>query len=117
MRTGARRHLLTFQKKTIPEIQDRRGAPVEDYADDFQEWGALEILGTREFPSFQKMNSETSVRFRIPYRSGIHPDKHRIVLITDYDSSPIEQSIWDIQAPTLVNGQRRELHIEARQIT
>ena len=108
---------LVFDSKPIPEARDEYGAPDDDYTSEFEEWGAFEPIGTRSFPSFQKVHEETTARFRIRYRPGITPDKHRIRMIMDYDSSPIVQTIWRIHSPLPVDGQRRELIIEATQIT
>lgn len=117
MNPAALRHVLIFQVKTVPETQDKFGAPQEDWADSFEVPGAFEPLGTREFPSSHKVNSETTARFRIRYRSGIDPDKHRIRFVLDADASPPVSSYWDIERPTVVGGRLHEMHIEAKELT
>jgi head-tail adaptor len=108
--------LLYFQVKTVPETQDKFGAPQEDWADSFEVWGAFEELGTREFPASHKVNPETTARFRIRYRAGIDPDKHRIRLVLDADYSPPASSYWNIQKPKAVGGRLQEMRIEATEI-
>ncbi len=117
MNPGILRQTLYFQAKTVPEVQDKFGAPQEDWADSFSIPGAFEPLGTREFPSSHKINSETTARFRIRYRSGIDPDQHRIRFVLDADTSPPVSSYWNIQKPVAVGGRLAEMLIEAREIT
>ncbi len=117
MNPGILRHTLYFQAKTVPEVQDKFGAPQEDWADLFDAPGAFEPVGSREFPAAHKMNSETTARFRIRYRSGIDPDKHRIRFVLDADCSPPTSSYWNIQKPTAIGGRLAEMLIEAREIT
>jgi SPP1 family predicted phage head-tail adaptor len=102
---------LVFQAKPVPEDQDSFGAPVEDWQDAFTVWGAFEPLGGQEFPAFLKRFAETTARFRIRFRAGIDPDKHRIKL-----TIAGIVSIWDIQPPLPVDGRKVEMHIEAREI-
>lgn len=116
MSAGTFQHLLSFESKPIPEERDEYGRANDAYSPEFEEWGAFEPIGTREFPSFQKVHQEATARFRIRYRPGIVADKYRIVLTLDYDSDPIEQTIWRILTPMAANGKIRELIIEATQI-
>lgn len=115
MKSGALRHLLTFQSKPVPEAQDGYGAHIEIWSDEFTVWGSFEPIGTREFPSFQKVHSESTGRFRIRFRTGIDPDRHRIAMTLDSSASPIERTYWDIQRPQLVGGRLSEMVIEARE--
>lgn len=112
---GNRRHRLSIQTKVIPEAQDDYGAPIEDWTTlpAVTVQGAFEPIGTREFPSFQKVSAQTTARFRIPSPNFvIDADKNRIVMITNYSSSPIGVSIWDIHGSFPVNGKPYEILIE-----
>lgn len=114
MKSGQLRHYLAIQSKVEP--RDSYGAPIEDWNDEFYVWGSFEPVGTREFPSFQKVHAESTGRFRIRYRAGIDPNRHRIALTMNFDASPQERTYWDIQRPQAVAGRMSEMVIEAREI-
>ncbi len=116
MKSGSLRHLLTFQALPKVETRDGYGAVTDDYVDDFTVWGSFEPVGTREFPSFQKVHAESTGRFRIRFRSGIDPARHRIAMTLDSRTSPIERSYWVIERPQPVGGRLSELVIEAREV-
>ena len=104
MESGKLRDLLTFQ--VLTQIQDEFGASVDTWADAFRDWGEYQGVGSREFPMSQKRQTETTARFIIRYRSGIHADSWRILF---------DGKIWDIVEP-LHDLQRSLLTIEASEI-
>lgn len=117
MSIGSRRHRLIVQSRPVPGTKDSRGKVVEVWTDSFYVNGSFESVGTREFPSYQKLQSETTGRFRIPSGQTIDPGSNRILMVEDYSTSPITVSIWDIQAPQPVQGKPYERTVEAVRIT
>jgi SPP1 family predicted phage head-tail adaptor len=116
---GSYQHLITFQRKPLPEIQDAAGAPQEQWADSFCVWAARERVATKEFPARDKRHEETSCRFRIRYRSDLAvakvADQYQIIFVLDEDASPINHQTFDIYPPFDPTGRRRELWIEAKE--
>ncbi len=110
-RTGDKRHLIMFQSKT--EATDSFGATVATWTDGFQMWAAYAPVSSRTFQVADKRFAETTVRFHVEYRAGISPDKNRILFVEDPDASPLVTQIFDIFPPLDIDGQRRELIIEA----
>lgn len=110
---GSLRHRITVQVKTET---NELGSITETWADEFEAWAAFEPLGSREFPAAEKRHAESTVRFRIRYRHGIDPARHRILITLDPNVSPSDVRIYDIFPPMLVDGKRAELHIEAREV-
>jgi SPP1 family predicted phage head-tail adaptor len=116
---GSYQHWITFQKKPLPETRDAAGAPQEEWADAFCMWAALERINTREFPGRDKRYEETTIRFKIRYRSElVSPkvsDQYQILCVLDEDASPINHQVFDIYPPYDPVGRRRELLIEGKE--
>lgn len=104
MNAGSLDRRIIVQVKT--ETQSRSGAVTETWANSLNIAAAFEPLGSREFPLNQKRYSETTARFRIRYRTGITPDRHRI----SYNGQ-----IWNIRPPLMI-GRKVALEIEASEI-
>lgn len=116
---GRYRHRIVFQLKT--QTQDTFNAEVGTWADSFTVWGAFEPVGSREFPMAFKRHEETTARFRIRYRKGIDPAKHRIRFDLDPDiqgsTNEDDWRIWNIRPPLPVDGRNIEMQIEASDTT
>ena len=104
MESGKLRDLLTFE--VLTQDQDEFGAPIETWTKAFQDWGEYQALGSREFPMSQKRQTETTARFVIRYRTGIHSDTWRI---------QFDQKTWNIVEP-LHDLKRSLLEIEASEV-
>jgi head-tail adaptor len=67
MRIG--HHLLVFNSRT--KVKDNFGQAKEVWAEAFRVRGAYQAAGSREFPTQQKRNAESTARFIIWYRSDL----------------------------------------------
>lgn len=119
MQAGQLRHRLLFQIKPADAdiTPDSFGTRIETYSDDFTVPGAYEPLGSREFPANQKRYAETTARFRIRYKTGIDPERHRIRFTMSPDAEPVVYQTFNIFPPLPTGGKRVELLIEAVEIT
>jgi SPP1 family predicted phage head-tail adaptor len=116
MNPGIMRDRFTMEVDVGTE-KDRLGAPVPIWESEFEDWCSYEPVGTREFPTIQKRNSESTVRFRIRYRADVASDpntyaaEHRIVFTLEPDASPTAARIFNI-FPPIPNAARTEIIIE-----
>lgn len=116
MNAGSLNKLLTVQVKTTT---DTYGSISESWSDLFADVPcAIEPVGSREFPTALKRNSEAAVRFVVRYRSGIDAERHQITTIDDYDASPQVTREWNIFPPYDADPQhpRHWLAIEAVEV-
>lgn len=114
---GALDRRITIQVKVIPEPQDSKGGPIDDWdtLPGIETNAAFEPAGGSEFPMSQKRQAEAIGRFRIRYRSGIDPTKHRVKLIKDRRSKCPQVAYYNILSVTEVT-RFRELHLEVSEV-
>lgn len=119
MNAGALNKLLTVQVKTVTTTY---GSAEETWADLYADIPcAIQPVGSREFPTNIKRNSEAQVRFVVRYRAGIDAAVHQITTIFDYDASPQVTRTFNIFPPQpldaeLKNEGRVWLAIEAIEV-
>lgn len=113
MNAGPLDKLLTFERNTTPEGQDNSGDPLETWNDAFTVYGAFEPVGGREFPASQKINAETTARFRIRFRPGLDAAHYRIRFSMPLESQDNPRT-WNIHS-ILPRGPA-ELVIEASEL-
>lgn len=94
--------LTAPQQNTVGEVL-QVWAPDAHIGKDGYIWGSFEPLSSREFPIAQRMNPETTGRFRIRYEASINSLIHRIV----YSGKR-----WNIRPP-LFDQKKTEMTIEA----
>lgn len=71
MNAGKLRHRITIQQQQ-ESTKDSYGALVESWLDVAASiWASVEPLSGREFYAAQQVNSETTTRITIRYRSGV----------------------------------------------
>lgn len=89
---------LVFQ--LVSETKTTFGPPTEVPTTAFTIPGEFQALGSREFPASQKRNNESTARFIIRYREGIHAGTHQILF---------EGRTWNIAEP--FHDRFRTMHI------
>lgn len=104
MNAGKLSDLIVFQVLTI--TQDSFGAAVEAWTESFREMAEYQGIGSTEFPALNKLQSKTTARFIIRYRSDIDPATHRIVA---------RNKTWNITEP-MPDRHNTQLTIEASEI-
>lgn len=120
MKSGPLDDRITIQLKTMPEPQSRSGEPEETWADLFDIWADYQPVNAKEFPAYEKRYSETTARFMVRYPLPQHirldPDKHRIVMVFDENSSPITTQTFNILGSFPIDGDRFGLEIQVSEI-
>lgn len=105
MRMGELNNLTTIQIKTV--TYDAYGAPIETWADSFNEWAKIEENGSGEFYAAQKLYATTSAVFTYHYTTRI-TSTNRIKWGT---------RIFEILgAPRDKDGKRAEMLITAKEV-
>lgn len=104
MMAGQLNRRITVQKKAV--TYDSYGAPAEAWTDAFSVWAGVVTTGGGEFYAAQKLHADTKALFKTRYTTGITV-QHRIVYMG---------RVYEILAINDVNGERKALHISAREV-
>lgn len=105
MRAGRLNRQIRFEQAT--RARDSYGGYTEAWSTVATVWAAIEPLNGREYFEARTVNTETTVRFRIRYRSGLDSEMR----IVDVETS----LVYDIQNIIHVDHGRRELVVMATQ--
>ena len=90
---------ITLQAKSV--VRDAMGGEVVTWQDVATVWASAEPLRGREFFAAQQLQDETTVRFRLRWRSGVVPSMRVL-----WRAQP-----YDIQSVIDPNGARFELEL------
>ncbi len=105
---GSRRQELVFEYfgATSPLTRNSTGEVVEVWATAFTMRGSFQVVGSREFPAYRKIYTDTAGRFLMDYRAELvaprAPEQYRIRW---------NGQVWNISPPAYDN-MMREMTIE-----
>lgn len=105
MRAGDLDQRIVIQAKTV--TYNSYNEPVETWANSSTEWAEIITTGGTEFYAAQKINASTTAVFRIRYKSGI----------TVLNRIRFGVRIFEILLVNKINGLRKELLLNAKEVT